>query len=226
MIKTIFSFFQMRIERMFRYAIKFGQPAFCIAPERLNPVNVTLTIREFILTMINSKMLIKTNIDQAIITTPTIRMNNSGRLNMPPDNALQRGFGAVGNDLGINFTLPLQQSKYNCFSVSTSPTFTPDTLSPCGTTCTKIRFINFNCAFKRRGNFTRICHTLANLQVNTVYRSNRNTNQFGCARGGKIQRKTSNKLPEFSFTDSRTAIISIFVNHLSKLPHFKMCLTS
>ena len=59
MIKAIFSFFQMQIERMFGHAIKFGQPAFGIAPERFNTVDVPLTMRKFIFAMIHSEVLMK-----------------------------------------------------------------------------------------------------------------------------------------------------------------------
>jgi len=86
----------MPIERMLGYAIKLGQPAFCIAPERFNTVDMPFTIRKFILTMIDSKMLIKVNINQAVITAPAIRMNEGGGRYMPPNNnALQRDFRAV-----------------------------------------------------------------------------------------------------------------------------------
>ena len=63
MIKAIFSFFQMQIERMSRYAIKFGQPSFCIAPERLNTVNMSIDIRKFIFSVIHSKMFVEANIN-------------------------------------------------------------------------------------------------------------------------------------------------------------------
>lgn len=39
-------------------------------------------------------------------------------------------------------------------------------------------------------------------------------------------RKTSYKLPEFSFADFITVAISIFNNHLNKLTNFKKCSTS
>ena len=47
---------------------------------------------------------------------PPIRMNDSGRLTVSSDNALQRGFRAIWHHLCVNFTLPFQQSEYNCFS--------------------------------------------------------------------------------------------------------------
>ena len=66
-------------------------------------------------------MLIKTHINQAVITVPPIRMNDSGRLTVSSDNALQRGFRAIWHNLGVNFTLPFQQSEYNCFSNEDAP---------------------------------------------------------------------------------------------------------
>lgn len=42
----------------------------------------------------------------------------------------------------------------------------------------------------------------------------------------KILRKTSNKSPEFSSSDSRMKIVSVYNIQLNKVTHFNKCLTS
>lgn len=220
MIKAIFSFFQVQIERMFGYAIKLGQPTFCIAPERLDTVDMLFTIREFVLAMIHPEVLVKSNINQAVVASPAVGVDHGSWFYMTSDNALQRGLGAIRHDLGINFTLPFQQPKHDRLSISASPTFSPNSTS------TKIRLINFNCVFKRCSHLASFGHTLANFKINAIHRSNRNANQCSSTGSRKVEGKAPHKLPKFSLADSRTEIISVFINHLSKLAHFKLRLTS
>ena len=44
MVKTIFRFFQMQIQRVSGYAIERGLPVFCIDPERPHPATMFLTV--------------------------------------------------------------------------------------------------------------------------------------------------------------------------------------
>ncbi len=45
MIKAIFSFFQIPIEAMLEYAIRYREPAFCKAPKKLKTVDVPFAVR-------------------------------------------------------------------------------------------------------------------------------------------------------------------------------------
>jgi len=220
MIKAISSFFQVQIERMFGYAIKPGQPKFCSGPERLNAVNMPFTIRKLILAMMYPKVLVKAHINQAVAASPAIRTNDSSGVHVTSDHALQRSLGAVLHDPGITFTLSFQQSRYDRFTLNASPTNSPDL------TGTRTRLIHFNCVFKRGSHFAGFCHTLANFKINAIHRSKRNASQCSSPGSCKIESKAPCRLPEFSLADSGTAILSVFINHLSRLAHFNLCLTS
>ena len=124
MIKAKLSFFKVQIERVFCHAIKYAQSSFSITPKRLNPVNMTLPTRKLIIAMVDSKEFIKSNIHQTIITTPAIRMNHRADFNMPSDNSLQRGFGAVWHDFRVYLAYKLQYAKYNGFAISAASTLT------------------------------------------------------------------------------------------------------
>lgn len=83
MIKTEFSFFQMQIKRVFRYAIKLGQASFGKAPKRLDPINMAGRVSKFILAMLDPVMLVITNIRQSIIAPPAVAVYHTFGLYFP-----------------------------------------------------------------------------------------------------------------------------------------------
>ena len=76
MIKTKFGFFQVKIKSTLRHAIEFCQTSFCETPERFDTVNMAFAIDKLTIPVMNPEMLIKADIDQSIITTPSIRMDH------------------------------------------------------------------------------------------------------------------------------------------------------
>ena len=201
---------------MFRHTIELSQTSFSETPERLDTINVPFTIGKLIVTMVNPGVLIKADIDQSVIATPSIEMDYGIGRYFPTNNGLQ----AIWNNLCINFALALKHAKGNCFAISTAPSFTPDSLG------TKVRLINFSRTLQRRFKLANLDNSLSYFKINGVDGSDRNTGQLGCASSSEILRKTQNELPKFSFSDSRTKIVSVFNIHLSKLTHFSKCLTS
>ena len=83
MVKAKLGFFQMQIKRVFSHAVKLCQSAFCITPKRLNAIDMIIAYRKLILAMMHSKMFIKANIYQAIITAPAIRVNTVSAPTLP-----------------------------------------------------------------------------------------------------------------------------------------------
>ncbi len=227
----------MQIERVFGHAVKLLQPAFGITPERLDAVNVMIAPGKLIGTVVHPEMLISANIHQSNVTAPAVRVNHRIGFNMPPNHPLQRGFGgvnfsstpvlrelpafgAVGHNLGINHTVPLQQSKHNRFAVRTAPPFAPDT------TRTKIEFTDLNRTLQRRLLFAHDGNLTAQFKVNRVHRTEQNTRQLSRIGRGKIHRKIADQQSEFRFNDSRMFVIPVFNSYLSKLAHSSSCLTS
>lgn len=70
MVESKLSFFQVQVKRVLSHAVKLGQATLCIAPERLNAVDMSFPIRKLIFTMMHSEVFIKPNIDQAVVTSP------------------------------------------------------------------------------------------------------------------------------------------------------------
>lgn len=83
MIKSIFSLFQVQIERMLRYAVKLCHAPFSVAPKGLDAIDMPIAIGKFILTVMHPKVLIKANINQTVVTAPAIRVNHRIQLDTP-----------------------------------------------------------------------------------------------------------------------------------------------
>ena len=94
---------------------------------------------KFAFGMVNPKMFFITDINQAIIAAPFVRMNNRISGYFAANNGLKRFCGNIGNNFGINFAIAFKQAKYNCFTGCAPATFT-------GSTTAEVAFINFDLA--------------------------------------------------------------------------------
>ena len=101
MIGAEFGFLEVEIKRSLGHAVEFGKPAFSVAPQALDAVDMSLPASELIYTVIDSKVLVETNAHQAIMPSPTAEVDDRIRINMATDNRLQCGLGAVRHDFGV-----------------------------------------------------------------------------------------------------------------------------
>ncbi len=126
MTKMKFGFFQVQIEGMFGYTIELSQISNSETSEKLDTIIMLLNI----VTMVNPEVLIKADIDQSIIATPSVGMDCGIGRHMPTNNGLQCRFRAIWNNLCISFFLALEHTKDNCFVISAPPPFTPALWAP------------------------------------------------------------------------------------------------
>jgi hypothetical protein len=111
MIESKLSFFEMIIKCTFRHAVKLSQTTFGIAPEGLNPVDMMLAAGKLIGAMIDAKVLVKADVNQAIVAPPSVGVDDRFRPHAPPDNGLQGGLSALRDDLRIDFAVALKAPK-------------------------------------------------------------------------------------------------------------------
>ena len=110
-VKAELGFFQVQIKGLGGNAIELGEPSFGVAPERLNAVDVVFAPCEFVVAVVDPEVLVKADVDQAVIATPTIGMDDGARVDLAPDHCLQRGFGAIGDDFGVDLALAFQDTE-------------------------------------------------------------------------------------------------------------------
>ena len=115
-IESKFTFFKMIIERLFLEPTEFGEPCFSIAPKAFNTINMCFSSNKFVLSMVHSKVFFVSQINQSIVTTPAIWMNNRFHIYSSPYDILERFPTSVRNNFSINLTMPVEYSKYNRFT--------------------------------------------------------------------------------------------------------------
>ena len=129
MVETELTFLQVKRKRMPGYAIELCQPPFGKAPKGFNTVDMVASPDKLVVAMVDPEMLVKTNIHQSIVPPPTIGMNHAVNTCLSPDDGLQRAFGGIRHDLGINTITSLEQPKYDGLASSATTTFTANPVS-------------------------------------------------------------------------------------------------
>jgi hypothetical protein len=211
MIKPKLALLQMQSKSMFSHAIELSQAALSKAPKGLNPIDMAATSYKLILSMVDPKVFIKANVDQTIIATPAIGVDDAQRISFASDNCLQGSFGRIRNNLRVNLIASLKQPKDNRFTSCTTASFAPHSA------WTKVRLISLQLATQRRSLQTPPSHTGTYAKVDTVDASHRNSAQSRALGSRQIQGKMFNNLTKFGFAKFGTVEIPIFVNHFKKL---------
>jgi len=210
MIESKPSFFETQIKGTLVQAAELGHTSFGITPETLDTVDVTFVRGELISSVVDSEIFVETDINQAITTRPSVRMNERRRINVIPDNSLQCSLGAVRHDFCLDHALSFERPEHNRLSMGTSSKATTHSVG------SKVGLIDFNRIVQRRSLLTVSSQSLGNLQVDRIHSAKRDTRHFGSHCCCQIHH-TGYKLAEFDFADSRTAVAPVFSNHFGKL---------
>ena len=127
-IETQLRLLEMQRELVTSHAMKLRQPMFGMAPKRLDAVDLSAALDEFVAAVIDPKGLVQTQINQPVAASPAVGGDDAVGSHFAPNNGLQRGFGDIGNDIGIDTVALLEQSKDDGFATRATSTFAPDTL--------------------------------------------------------------------------------------------------
>ena len=134
------------------------------APEILDTVNVSTTVSEFVVSMVNPIMLFITEIYQAVVGSKAISVHGRAFIDFLLDyrqNNLRR---TVLDYLSVHLTFAFNQTKYNGFTARSS---SPDSSN---STSSKVRFIQFDFSHRERTLlFTMLGNSCSNSLKNLVY---------------------------------------------------------
>ena len=96
MIEAELGLLEVQLELVLTYPMKLRQPMFGIAPERLNAVDVPGAFDELVVTVIDPKVLFQPQVNQPIVASPSVGVDDAVGIHFATDDSLQRGFGASG----------------------------------------------------------------------------------------------------------------------------------
>ena len=88
MVKPKLTFFKMQIESFWTHATEANKTTFRIAPETFDPINVSATFGKFVPAVIDTQVLAVANVDQTVITTPAVRIDDTIKFNFTAYNRL------------------------------------------------------------------------------------------------------------------------------------------
>lgn len=137
---TPLALFEMKPEVGFN-AIELSQPSLRKAPEGFDAVDVSAAIGEGFL-LVDAHMLVVANINQSIIPRPAIGAENACRVDPASNDGAQSGLGAVRDDFGINFSLPLEDAEDRLLAGASAAQ--PGQSSASDPVCSKITLVDFD----------------------------------------------------------------------------------
>lgn len=82
--------------------------------------NVVGSSREFTLTMMDPKKFIGSHVDQAILPSPSVGVNEALRIGPAPDDRLENRLARIGNDFRVDPIAALQKSEDDRFATGAS----------------------------------------------------------------------------------------------------------
>ena len=86
---------------MWAHAVELHEPCLCKGPEGLNAVDVITSPGELITAVMDAKMLFVSQVNQAVISTPSIGVYNALDVHLSANDGLESGLSAVGHDFGV-----------------------------------------------------------------------------------------------------------------------------
>ncbi len=166
---------------------------------------------KLIVAVVHPEVPINANINQTVITTPPIGMDDAVGVDFASNNGLQRGFGSIGHDFCVNAVTSLEQTEHNGFAACAAPSFASNSLGA------KVGLIGLKLVLKWRLSAAVLRHAQTNALIDGVGASDRQASEFSRICSRQIHGKKANKLPELGFADFRTVIVPIFCNYFKKL---------
>src|SRR5712692_708128 len=136
----------MQIESTSWHAVELLQAPLGVTPEAFDSIDVMRSTDELIATVIDSEMLRITDINQAVVTAPTIRMDDGVQGYSTANYGLKRAFSAVRHHFGVDAAVAFEDAKDDRLAGGPTPTLATDS------TRSEVAFVHFDFATRvRRG---------------------------------------------------------------------------
>ena len=178
-------------------------------------------IRELVGLMVNTKMLLESDIDQALIAGPKVRVNDGVETDLAPYNCLQRTLFAVRDYLRIDPSVSFENAEDDRLTASSTAALAANPA------LTKVGLVDLDLSgLKRSVSVTFLKQSDAYFLKDQIHAFACHTGQLARLRSRQIHRKIANYLAKFLLCDSGTAIIPVYLLHLSSLAPVNLCLTT
>jgi len=166
---------------VFLHAVELGQAALGKIPKGFDSIDVNATGGKM-LAFVDSQVLVKTNIDEAVVPSPAIAVNYALRTDSAPDDLLQTFGRTVAYKFRINTPVALIDAEDGLFGSASASLARART--PPDTSRTEKAFINLNYAnelfhFRRLMGADQLAKEVV-VTVNRVAVDTQQIGRFGC----------------------------------------------
>ena len=170
---------------------ELGKASFRVAPKAFYAIDMATLIGKFIVPVVDPEMLLIAYINQAVIATPSIGMDDAFDADSTSDNRLKRGTAAIRHDLGIDLALALEDAKDNGFTACAAASEALDSSRP------EVAFINFDFSENWGLSLAVLSDSLAQGHEIPVHGISVQASHQGDLGGIQIKGKELQELPEF-----------------------------
>jgi hypothetical protein len=154
--------------------------------------------------MIDSIMLRVSDINQAIVAAPPVRVDDGSERDATANNGLQSRLFAVWYDLRVNAAVSFEDAEDNGLAGGSAASLATHSASA------EVRLVNFDFATgKGRGALTLFSNTLSYLEKDRGNAAARESGQLSCMTGRQIKREVAHELAEFTLSNFRPPVIAV-----------------
>ena len=193
-IESELTLFEMEEKQIFPDAASFREPRLGSTPEAFNAVDMDSPPldRENIVAVIDPVVFAVAKVDEAVVASPAIGVDDAAAVHLPSDNGLQRAFFGVGNNFGVHFPIALEDAKDDSLRPCATSTLPLDALRP------EVRLIHFNDTTEPSFLFTSLCDSSAKRHEVPIDRVAVESRDAGHFRRLKVEGKKPNDVPELT----------------------------
>ncbi len=123
MVESEFTFLQVKVKGLRTHPSKVCEPGFGEPPEAFNSIDMGGTRNKLVLPMIHPKVFPIPDVDEAILASPTVGIDDALQGHLSSNDALKSVFRAIRNDLGVDLSVSLEQAEDDGFSERSAASF-------------------------------------------------------------------------------------------------------
>ena len=145
--------------------------------------------------MIDPKVLFQAEVTPPIVALPAVGVDEAVGGHFAADDGLQRGFGSIGHDFGIDTIASLEQTKDDGLTACATPAFAVNRSGA------KVGLIGFKLARERRLRSAFLGQADTDALVHRIDRAHGMVTQLRDIRGGQVHGKQAQKMSKLGLTD-------------------------
>ena len=193
MIEPPFTFFKMQDESVFRHSPELCEACFGVTPKTFDAVDVVRPVGELVFAMFDAEVFVITHIDKPVVSPPSVGVDDAGNVGFAQNDALERCFGTIGDDFGVDAALAFEEAEHDGFAVGAAAAAPTHAFRP------EVRLVNFDDAGLSCHFSAFLGDRLAQEHVIAVDGVDVKPAKGCCLAGGKVSRKHLHQAAEFRF---------------------------